>query len=413
MQDGRAGRARRTPVDPGARVPLRAVRARLGAEEQGRQGQASDLPQVQVALLAPASDEIRLGEGHEEGTAAVAHASAPQRPQEALSPLVPGLGRDRIAGLLAAFLEGRNPRTLEAYRQDLQTFRAFVGARDLVHAAGVLLGRSHGEANALALGYRAHLVEGKLSPATINRRLAALRSLVRLARTLGLVSWTLEVSDLRRQPYRDTRGPSRATFLRLLEKLGERQGPKAIRDLALVRLLHDLALRREEVVSLDVEHLDLDGGTVAVLGKGHADRVKLTLPDPTKQAIVAWLKVRGTEPGPLFPNCDRARKGGRLTGRSVHRLLRDLGDEIGIVVRPHGLRHAAITEALDATGGDVRAVQKFSRHRDVRVLTIYDDTRQDLAGRVARLVAGGTANGLATQSESESAAPSTSMPTPS
>ena len=58
------------------------------------------------------------------------------------------------------------------------------------------------------------------------------------------------------------------------------------------------------------------------------------------------------------------------------------------VVRPHGLRHAAITEALDLTKGNVRAVQRFSRHRDLRTLTIYDDNRQDLAGEIARQLAG-------------------------
>jgi integrase/recombinase XerC len=51
------------------------------------------------------------------------------------------------------------------------------------------------------------------------------------------------------------------------------------------------------------------------------------------------------------------------------------------------LRHAAVTAALDLTGGDIRAVQKFSRHRDVRVIERYDDSRKDLAGEVARRVA--------------------------
>ncbi|HVT40002.1 MAG TPA: hypothetical protein VHE78_13215 [Gemmatimonadaceae bacterium] len=54
----------------------------------------------------------------------------------------------------------------------------------------------------------------------------------------------------------------------------------------------------------------------------------------------------------------------------------------------HGLRHAAITHALDVCAGDVRKVQKFSRHRDLRTLTVYDDNRQDVAGEVAKLVAG-------------------------
>jgi integrase/recombinase XerC len=92
-------------------------------------------------------------------------------------------------------------------------------------------------------------------------------------------------------------------------------------------------------------------------------------------------------PGPLFLNVDRARKGERLTGRSVGRMLAKLGKRLGITVRPHGLQHASITDALDSTNGNIRVVQRFSRHRDLRVLTWYDDNRRDLGGEVARLVA--------------------------
>jgi integrase/recombinase XerC len=58
-----------------------------------------------------------------------------------------------------------------------------------------------------------------------------------------------------------------------------------------------------------------------------------------------------------------------------------------MTARPHGLRHAGITEALDLTKGNIRAVQRFSRHRDLRILNLYDDNRIDLGGDVARLVA--------------------------
>jgi integrase/recombinase XerC len=57
-------------------------------------------------------------------------------------------------------------------------------------------------------------------------------------------------------------------------------------------------------------------------------------------------------------------------------------------VAPHQLRHAAITTALDRTGGDVRAVARFSRHRSVDVVAQYDDNRRDLGGEVAAMVAG-------------------------
>ena len=89
--------------------------------------------------------------------------------------------------LIDAFLSGRNPLTLEAYRTDLQDFQGFIGALTLDEAARLLLGRGHGEANGLALAYKSALVDRGLSANSINRRLAALRSLVKLARTLGMV----------------------------------------------------------------------------------------------------------------------------------------------------------------------------------------------------------------------------------
>jgi integrase/recombinase XerC len=125
-----------------------------------------------------------------------------------------------------------------------------------------------------------------------------------------------------------------------------------------------------------------------MLGKARSQKEPMTLPEPTKAALEAWLQARGTEDGPLFVNFHRAGKGGRLTGSAVYFIVRELGTKAGLTVRPHGLRHLAITSALDLTNGDLRAVQKFSRHKDVRVLNIYDDNRQDVAGDVARLVAG-------------------------
>ena len=288
--------------------------------------------------------------------------------------------------LLEAFFAGRNPRTLAAYRADLEDFRAHTGAANIGEAAGQLLSASHGEANAAALAYKANLVDRGLQAATINRRLAALRSLVKLANTLGLVPWTLAVENVKSQAYRDTRGPGRDGFAAILEAAQAKRGDKALRDVALLHLLHDIGLRRGEAVRLDVS--DLAGDRISVLGKGRSQKQPMTLPEPTKAALDAWLEVRGSEDGPLFLNFDRARKGKRLTGSAVYYIVSELGLKAGLTVRPHGLRHLAITSALDLTNGDVRAVQKFSRHKDMRVLNLYDDNRQDLAGDVARLVAG-------------------------
>ena len=213
------------------------------------------------------------------------------------------------SGVVAAFLAGRNARTMAAYRADLGDFVAFCGAGDMNAAAAELLGLSHGAANERALAYRAHLVDRGLAPATINRRLAALRSLVKLARTLGRVGWALEVPSVKSQGYRDTKGPGVDGFRRLLEQLDARVDAKAKRDRAALRLLFDLALRRAEVCSLDVAHVDLEAGTVAILGKGRTEREALTLPEPTRAAIAAWLEVRGSKAGPLFQSLRTTARG--------------------------------------------------------------------------------------------------------
>lgn len=294
----------------------------------------------------------------------------------------------RRSSLVDSFLAGRSPRTLEAYGQDLQDFARYMKAETPEAGARLLLAHGKGRANETAHSYRADLLARGLSPATVNRRLAALRSLVKVARIFGAVDFTLDVEGVRSQGYRDTRGPGRGGVRLLLDSLASKTGPKARRDEAVVRLLYDLGLRRGEAVALDLSDVDLQAGTVSILGKGRTEKETLTLPEPTKAALELWITARGDGAGPLFVNFDHARKGARLTGRSVARILAGLGSAVGLVVRPHGLRHAAVTEALDLTGGDVRKVQRFSRHRDLRVLTRYDDNRQDLGGEVARLVAG-------------------------
>jgi integrase/recombinase XerC len=109
---------------------------------------------------------------------------------DALVPAKPILYCDtgnNLQPLLALFLAGRSSKTLIAYRCDLKHFRAFIGALTPEDAVRQLLGSGQGEGHALVLRYRAALIESGLSSATINRRLAALRSLVKLARLLGFV----------------------------------------------------------------------------------------------------------------------------------------------------------------------------------------------------------------------------------
>jgi integrase/recombinase XerC len=294
--------------------------------------------------------------------------------------------------LLDTFLAGCSPRTLAACQADLEDYRRFMDARSVPaptagDAVRLLLGGSDGLASAYAWSYRSEMIKRGLPVTTINRRLATLRSLVKLANTHGLVTWTLSVQNVPVQPYRDTGGPGRDGLRAMLEAAGAQPGPKGLRDVALLRLLHDLGLRRNEAVRLDVEDVDLPGNRILISAKGRAPRELVSLPEPTRAALAAWLEARGPEPGPLFVNFDRAGKGHRLTGAAVYHIVGWLGAKAGLMVRPQGLRHLAITTALDRTNGDVCAVATFSRHKDLRTLSRYRGNRPDLAGEIAALVA--------------------------
>jgi len=305
---------------------------------------------------------------------------------------IPGeLGASQIEMLVKAFLSQRKDNTYKAYSSDLQSFADWAGGNEPDDAARILLGRSHGEANALVLEYQTYMYNQRhLAPASINRRVAALRALVKLANMLGVVSWSLTIPDMRREAYQDTRGPSSADFKKMLEAAAGASKPeKAARDVAILRMLRDLALRQAELRALTMEDLDLREGRVTVLGKGRFQKVALTLPKPTLEALEVWLEHRGDAPGPIFHRLDRGSKGSKepLTSKSMGRLISGLGEQVGIRVRPHGLRHSGITRALDVTGGDMRAAQLYARLSDPKILTIYDDNRRDIAGGVADLVA--------------------------
>jgi integrase/recombinase XerC len=107
-------------------------------------------------------------------------------------------------------------------------------------------------------------------------------------------------------------------------------------------------------------------------------------------AVRAWLVVRGPDPGPLFIRLDKASdptRADRLTTRSLRNIIPALGHRAGLRrrVRPHGLRHEAITAALDK-GVPVRDVQRFSRHASIQTVITYDDRRVNVARDVARMI---------------------------
>jgi len=282
--------------------------------------------------------------------------------------------------VVSTFLSGRSEDTKRAYRKDLAAYADFV-ASEPVYALNSLLSDGHGLANLKVERYKSYLLKKGLSPATINRRLSAVRSVVKLARKLGKVDWTLEVENVRSEAYRDTRGPNLEEVKRLMSFTTNR------RDSAILMLLYVLALRRGEVAHLDLE--DFDGERLWIQGKGKHEKEPLSLPEPVIDSLNAWIEERDDQPGALFLNFDRAGKGERLTGTSINRIVKAIGDKAGIKLTAHGLRHSSITNALDLSNGDVRSVQQFSRHAKVETVLKYDDNRRDLRGELAKRVAEG------------------------
>jgi integrase/recombinase XerC len=309
-------------------------------------------------------------------------------PATTSEPQLPALPKVTHSALVAAFLNQRNANTAKAYRRDLISFRDWLDADTIEDATRALLEAEHGQANMTAMHYKQHLVEEGFAANTINRKLTALRSLVNLANRLGVVPWSLSVDNLPTQNYRDTSGPGIEGYKKLLAKLAECDDvQKTRRDRAMINLLFGLALRRFEVVSLDMADVDFVRTRLRIRGKGRTQDEYVKLSPSVSRALADWIDMRGSDPGALFYSLDPAGKGdGRLTGKSLHRLVRRLGHQCNIDVWPHGLRHAAITAALDATDGNVRSVQRFSRHKSVQTVITYDDNRQDLGGQVADLI---------------------------
>jgi integrase/recombinase XerC len=327
-----------------------------------------------------------------------------------------------LAGLLDRFLKGlKSEKTKEAYKNDLMSFAAYVdpalstatklswNPAAAIDALNVLLfGEGHpkwssAKATQVVEDYRNKLREEKYASSTINRKLAALRSVFKFARKNELVEGNLDVDAETVTPLVDTRGPGEEKIAKIVEFLEKqtREAPtsKNTRDLAIVRLLSDNGLRRIEVSRLNLGDLDFEDRTMPeadkklpriwVWGKGKSEaESKVTLTKEGKEALEQWLKQRDkldseidlTSPdSPVFlPLRGVGAKDTRLDEGSIYRLVAGLGKSLGLGrVWPHGFRHTGITEVLEATGGDIFAAAAYSRHKNIQMLQRYNDNIKD------------------------------------
>jgi integrase/recombinase XerC len=290
--------------------------------------------------------------------------------------------------LVTTFLESKSNATRSAYKVDLNCFVEFIVTLNVSNIEQ-LMKLAPNETNYAVLKYRDHLTKTH-SPATVNRRLGAVRSLFKLARLLGHSHCRIEISNIKLESYRDTRGPGLPGFKRMMTKATNQSPVKAARDYAILRLLFDLALRASELTELDMSHIDLEQKRISIKGKGRAQRQFLSLPQTSIDALTKWINFRGNAEGPLFINLIRnlnTRK--RLTRTGLYKLIRWMGAQVNVKTRPHGVRHLSITEACKAAqnnGFALEEVMDHSRHKSISTLMIYRDRERDTQGAISTLV---------------------------
>jgi integrase/recombinase XerC len=289
--------------------------------------------------------------------------------------------------VIFAFLRRNNENTRLAYEKELRRFCEWLDVDSFDEGAAALFSSGVGRANQIVFTFQQDLVE-RFAPSTVNRAMAAIRSMTKVARLLGLISWDIEVPNVKSEKYKDTAGPGMDGYRKILKVLDADDTPRGARNRAMICRLFERALRRFEVVQLDLRDVDMRKRRVRIIAKARTEYEWHTISRQTLDSILSWVIHRGDEPGPLFSSLDPAGKGdGRLTKESLSRLVRQIGKKAGVKVWPHALRHTAITAALDATDGDVRKVMRFSRHKKVETVMVYDDNRRDFGGEVSQLLA--------------------------
>ena len=233
-------------------------------------------------------------------------------------------------------------------------------------------------------GYISWLMDQGVVKPSIARKLSAIRSFYRyLMREEILPANPLEKAS---SPKLDKRLPSFLTvaeMVRLLEA-PDLSTPQGKRDRALLELLYASGLRVGELVSLNLEQVNLDTNEIRVWGKGSKERMAL-IGSPAAQALSAYLnqsrpELLGRERNSaLFLN----RYGKRLPARRVQKILEKYARLAGIDkwVHPHLLRHTFATHLLDG-GADLRVVQELLGHAQLSSTQIYTHLSQSQARKI-------------------------------
>jgi len=298
---------------------------------------------------------------------------------------LPRKGSNTIVGKAVAdfvrHLRERNasPHTIKAYSQDLTLFAAYAGSRGWKQIDHIAV-----------RGFLSQLYDKGLSKPSVARALAAVRSLYRSLAREGLVEQN--PAKLVATPKLPKKLP-RVPTIEEMNSVIDGQMPEVAafpeRDRLMFELLYGCGIRNSELTGINLDDIRLSAEAILIRGKGKKERY-VPFGDSVRSALEAYLPARkiiveesGKHCAALLIN----RRGGRLTTRSVGRIIKKIAVAKGLSpdVHPHTLRHAFGTHMLEE-GADLRAIQELLGHERLattqrytqlsmkHVLQVYDQT---------------------------------------
>ena len=277
-----------------------------------------------------------------------------------------------------ASLRQRNAsvHTLKAYRGDLEAFSAYIGQRDLKAVDHVAI-----------RGFLSHLYDKGLGKTSVARSLAALRSLYHWMAQEGMVQQNpAALVSTPKLPKKLPRVPTIEEMNIVLDGKMPETASFPERDHLLFELLYGCGIRNSELVGINLDDIRLSNEAILIRGKGKKERY-VPFGDSVKSALAAYLPVRQKLLRKNLPALLVNQRGGRLTTRSVGRIIKKVAVAKGLSpdVHPHTLRHAFGTHMLEE-GADLRAIQEMLGHERLsttqrytqlsmkHVMQVYDQT---------------------------------------
>ena len=234
--------------------------------------------------------------------------------------------------------------------------------------------------------------QAAFAPATANKYLSAVRSVLRQAWLLGLIDGddyqrAAAVPNVKGSRLPAGRSLDGGELRALFDACGDGT-PSGARDAAAFALMFGCGLRRAEAVAVTVADYDAESGRLTVIGKGNKQRTVYAA-NGGAAALAAWLAVRGDAPGPIL--CPVSKSGtiaadrGMTAQALMMRLKRrarqaSIGD-----CSPHDLRRTFVSSALES-GADLAMVQALAGHANPATTARYDRRPEDAKRRAAQLV---------------------------